>query len=222
MRWAVSLVLVLVGVGVGLLYVSMARTRAMDAACRGENTQGAPAHASYGATRAAVIGDSWASGYGLDDPTESFAYHLARLEKWDVTVSAVSGTGFATDSGCPNDYASRVDLVPRDAEIVVLEGGLNDVGAVEDVRPNAVTTLTAVRRRAPDATVVVVGPPLMPFRDEQDLRRIDEELAQAADMAGVHYISTLDWMVETEDELHPTGAAHRAFAQRLRDALRRL
>ena len=209
------------GLGGGMLYASLSRTAAVNALHRGENSQGAPTRVVYGATRAAIIGDSWASGYGLADPTGSFAYHLASLQEWDVTVNAVNSTGFAAGGAGSRglSYASRARFLPVDAQIVVIEGGLNDVDALDHLEERTDIALRAVRDRVPDAKVVVVGPPNVPFHEEEHLRRVDKILDAASKAAGLRYISTLTWEVETFDDLHPTAQAHRAFAERLNGEL---
>lgn len=200
--------------------VKISERRAVEAACAGGNTQGAPPRAARGDTPAAIIGDSWASGYGLADPADSFAYRLARLRRWNAVVSAVAGTGFSTSGVCGDgrDYASRIPVVPTDAEVVLIEGGLNDV-ASDDLTTHAVGVIEGAKRQAPGALVVVVGPPHVPLRAPNDIRTTDKALRVAADRTGAHYVSTLQWSIPTSDDLHPTPAGHAAFASHLADEL---
>lgn len=213
-------VLAVAGIAVGLLANKALVAWRINQVCAGGNTHGAPAHVDYGDTVAAVIGDSWASGQGLDEPTQSFAYRLAEERGWDVTVSAVAATGWTPGGACADgrSYLLRVPMIPPDAGMVLLEGGLNDDRST-DVRRHAAATLAAVRERAPAAEIVVVGPPYVSERRDADIDRVNRELRAAAADAEVRFVSTLGWQIETFDGLHPTAAGHADFARHLDDAL---
>ena len=75
--------------------------------------------------RVVVIGDSWSAGLGLDRPGHSWPSRLSG----SVHVAGFSGSGFSLHaSDCPRvDFADRApDAMRRGADLVVVEGGLND------------------------------------------------------------------------------------------------
>jgi lysophospholipase L1-like esterase len=231
-RWialAVALVLVAAGVVVGVEAArgtssasSAAARAATDAAgCRRTTAQ---VHSTAATTvdgpgaRVAVLGDSYTSGYALTHPQDDgYAYVLSRALGWRAEVDGFPGSGFTTDTGCPGErYADRVDRIPTDAVLVVVEGGINDVPAAERVGPAADTLIAAIRARVPAAALVVVGPPLVPARDPGTLQRIGADLARSATQQGATYVDPTSWSLPyVGDGIHLTSVGHRRFAELL-------
>jgi acyl-CoA thioesterase I len=167
--------------------------------------------------RVAVLGDSYTSGYALAHPQDDgYAYVLARALGWRAEVDGFPGSSFTTDTGCPGErYADRVDRIPTDAVLVLVEGGINDVPAAAQVGPAADTLLAAIRARVPAAALVVVGPPLVPARDPGTLQRIGSDLARSATRQGAAYVDTSWSLPYVRDGIHLTPAGHRRFAELL-------
>ncbi|MGH1563968.1 GDSL-type esterase/lipase family protein [Mumia sp. DW29H23] len=152
-----------------------------------------------------VIGDSWAAGLGLDDPGRSWTSRLDGR----VHVDAFSGSGFSRHaSPCSGAwFAARAPrAVAAGADLVLVEGGLNDVDQ-SDAALRA--GFARVMRAVQGPPVVVVGPAAAPAR-EAGARRVDAVLATLASEAGAAYVSTvgldLDYL---EDGLHLTLDGHR-------------
>ncbi len=167
--------------------------------------------------RIVVIGDSYSVGLGLDRPHRSWPDRLPGR----VHVDGFSGSGFsASASPCgPVSYADRAHRAVRGgADLVVVEGGLNDVdrtdGAITRGFERLVTAL-------PDHDVLVVGPPSAPQRGDR-VRRVDRLLAALAARHGVAYVATGDLELSyLEDRLHLTQAGHDVFGDRVADAISR-
>lgn len=164
----------------------------MHRVCAGGNSDGAPSHVDYGW----VYGRSSHRRFlGLRAGSRSahavLAYRLAEQRRWDVSVSAVATTGWTTAGFCGErrNYMSRVATIPVDADVVLIEGGLNDVES-DDLQRHAAATLAAIRKRAPAAEIVVVAPPHVRERRRGDTERVTRQLGVAAADARVRFVST--------------------------------
>jgi acyl-CoA thioesterase-1 len=165
--------------------------------------------------RVVVIGDSYSAGLGLGDPVASWP---ARLQG-RVHVDGFSGSGFSRHASRCGDvsFAARAgDAVRRGADLVVVEGGLNDVdqpsAAVRAGFERLVATLRGHR-------VVVVGPPSAPSR-AGGVPRVDALLAALCAEHGIPYVRTSGWSLPyLDDRLHLTPAGHRAFGDAVTTAL---
>lgn len=159
--------------------------------------------------RIVVVGDSWSAGLGLRDPSQAWT---SRLEG-RVHVDAFSGSGFsAAASPCRGaSFAARVErAVEGGADLVVLEGGLNDVDqSVADLRAGFERVLAPLD----GLDVVVVGPAAAPAR-AAGAAWVDTELAVLTGDHGVAYVSTRDLdLPYLSDGLHLTTDGHRAFGE---------
>ena len=156
----------------------------------------------------AVIGDSYAFGTGLDVPADSWPSQLSGR----VRVDGFPGSGFsATASSCPKaSYADRARAAAKGADLVVVEGGLNDV----DRRGLKVRAgFKRLMRALAGHQVVVVGPANAPAR-AAGVPRINALLAELSAEAGVRYLrmSHLD-LPYLGDQLHLTAEGHRLFGE---------
>jgi acyl-CoA thioesterase-1 len=167
--------------------------------------------------RVVVIGDSWSAGLGLAHPAGSWPARIPGT----VHVAGFSGSGFAEHaSPCAGvSFADRAARAVRGgADLVVVEGGLNDVdqpaAAIRTGFARLMGALTGER-------VVLVGPASAPSR-AAGVPRVDRLLAALAQRYGVPYVRTsgLD-LRYLADHLHLTRAGHDAFgdfvASRLAD-----
>jgi acyl-CoA thioesterase-1 len=161
-----------------------------------------------------VIGDSYAVGLGLDRPAQAWPARLPGR----VHVDGFSGSGFsARSSGCgPVSFADRAAAAVGGADLVVVEGGLNDVDRSDaEIRTGFERLMLAVGERP----VAVVGPPSAPARAGA-VPRVDRLLADLAADHGAAYVPMSDVDLSyLDDRLHLTQAGHDAFGQRVADAV---
>jgi len=156
--------------------------------------------------RVVVIGDSWSVGYKLTDPDRGWPSRLPGR----VRVDGFSGSGFsaqASECGAVS-YATRAGTA-RGAELVVVEGGLNDY----DQSYAAVRSgFRLLMSRLKGHSVVVFGPAPAPRR-LAGARRVDRWLAALSRSAGVDYVSSirLTGLPYLDDRLHLTPAGHREY-----------
>lgn len=157
-----------------------------------------------------VVGDSYSHGFGLDDPRDSWVSELGR----QATVHASSSAGFTKTGLC--DSPSLTDMLSETADgPVIVQGGLNDVGAVAAVQDAAETALGSL-----DGPVILVGPVLAPGFDDQQIRAVDSALARAADDLDITYVSAVDWPLDfADDGIHLSPEGHAEFGRQVRSAL---
>ena len=210
------LVLALVLVGGASAYVV---ARVIDGPTRCERFTAAAAERRTADTgsgeRVVVIGDSYSVGLGLDRPQRSWPDRLPGR----VHVDGFSGSGFsASASPCGRvSYADRAARAVRGgADLVVVEGGLNDVDRTDGAITRGFTRLmTALRGHE----VLVVGPAAAPDRRAR-AARVDALLADLAARHGVPYLSMTDLdLGYLDDRLHLTQAGHAAFGDRVAAAI---
>ena len=169
-----------------------------------------------GPLQVAVIGDSYAEGMELDQPRHSWVATFASAADATVSTDAVSGTGFTNAGPCEQgDYVSRAS---PGADLLVLQGGLNDVGATDNaIREAACEVVGQVR-----SEVVIIGPPAAPARDRDEVVRIDNALESATLRCGGQYVSTLDWdLTYTDGGLHMTPDGHVTFGTQVAERIAR-
>lgn len=157
--------------------------------------------------RVVVIGDSWSAGLGQRDPRRSWPSRLPGR----VEVFGFSGSGYSAGaSHCGRvSFADRAAYAVRGgADLVVVQGGLNDVD-----QPTAAVRagFEQLLRRLEGLDVVVVGPAAAPAR-ARGVPRIDDLLARLAAEHDVAYVATSDLRADyLPDRLHLSAAGHAAY-----------
>lgn len=165
----------------------------------------------------AVVGDSYAAGYGAGpSPSQDAAWfqYTARALGWQVgNVVANPGAGYL-ESG---DFGTLVQSlrdhpIAASTDFVLVQAGLNDVGQDPDAIPAAVAELLAVlRQQAPGAVPVVIGM-FMPTVDRalsprqlRVARQIGDWQAIGDTRYSIAYMCTFE---VSRDGTHPTAAGH--------------
>ena len=117
-------------------------------------------------------------------------------------------------------YAERARKALRGgADLVVVEGGLNDVGQSS---AEITAGFQRLMRQLDGQRVVVVGPALAPSR-AGGVPRVDELLAHLTARRGIPYIRTSGLALPyLGDDLHLTAAGHRAFGDTVARAIANL
>ncbi|GAB3268161.1 hypothetical protein B5M43_001990 [Microbacterium sp. MEC084] len=166
-----------------------------------------------------VLGDSYSAGDSLRDRGRRWTDALPALEPGlTVELDAIAFTGYVNTGGCgPNSFRDRIDRAVAEVDrTLVIQGGLNDVYAQPATLERAASAVLDAARAVD--RVVVVGPVDVPGREGE--AAVDGVLADAAEARGLAYVSTLDWDLPVgPDRVHLTAEGHRAYAERLRDAL---
>ncbi len=217
-------VLGIVAVAAAALALTRTDDRATGAAPGPIPTYGAGASAAPAPERASivVIGDDFTAGTAMNSgPTWPSLLDIDA----DVTPLAVAETGY-TIGAAGDTFAARAATVPATADVVVFLGGGDDpLGSA--LQPAVAAALTAARSAAPDARLVVVGPPWTGNPDAVAGSMITrrDAVAAAATAAGAVFIDPIadEWFDGTglvgSDGIHPTDAGHARMAERLRPVL---
>lgn len=157
--------------------------------------------------RVVVVGDSWSAGLGLDRPVLSWPSRLPG----EVHVAGFSGSGFsAKASPCGRvAFSDRAPAALRGgADLVVLEGGLNDFDRTD---AEIEAGFARLMKQTAAYDVVVVGPASAPSR-ARAVPRVDRLLRDLSEQYGVTYVSTADITLPyLQDRLHLTAKGHRLF-----------
>jgi acyl-CoA thioesterase-1 len=159
--------------------------------------------------RVVVIGDSWSAGLGLSEPARSWPSRLDGR----VHVDGFSGSGFSAHaSPCRGvSFADRASKGVAGADLVVVEGGLNDWDRPDSDVELGFTRLVQTLRAAGAARVVVVGPASAPSRSAK-VPHLDALLSDLSRRHGVAYVTTADLDLSyLDDRLHLTYDGHREF-----------
>lgn len=190
------------------LWLSDASSAGVDRCAHFEQVAAARLSADVGTgQRVVVIGDSYSVGLGLDRAADSWPSRLPGR----IHVSGFSGSGFSDRaSGCGRvSFADRAPRAVRNgADLVVVEGGLNDVDRTDaEIRAG----FERLMRALGDLPVLVVGPADAPSRTTQ-VSRVDALLEELAEQHGASYLSMRELdLAYLEDRLHLTPAGHREF-----------
>ncbi len=212
--------------GIAVLLVACGTTREAPSATASPTPP--PAH-----VRLYVIGDSWAAG-AYADPGATYLQVAAAALGWSVHVDAADGTGYQTASSYGATYAKRAASIPASAraDVVLIQGGSNDIGRPAAKFPAAVeATVALVERRFPHAHVVLLGAGPDPWPVDANQRRIDADLRAAAKAEHVSFVSILSeaWVTSANrDDVispvhgHPTVVGHAYLGGRLAADLKAL
>jgi acyl-CoA thioesterase-1 len=170
-----------------------------------------------------VIGDSYASGFGLDNPRQSWAFGLARSDGLNTTVDAFPGTGYDVGGACGDrSFSTRIESINPDAAVVIIEGGLNDAifdTSSDTLRHTGQQVLRAASQRATHARIVMVGPATPPAVPTSAVRRVDGILRSVASSQGAAYVDLTQLPFHSPDGTHPDAAGHRDIARAVSAAI---
>lgn len=164
--------------------------------------------------RVAVIGDSYSSGDTLANYRDAWPFAFAAATGTSVTLSGIGWTGFVDSGVCDTDAFGTRLAVTDNADVVIVQGGLNDTDTASEVQAAAAELLQMI-----DAPrIVVVGPVDAPAVNGE--KAVDTALHNAADTAGAEYVSALDWSLTFgSDQTHLDPQGYASFAGDVADAM---
>ncbi len=181
-------------------------------------------------THVAVIGDSYTTGTdeGGLGPKSWTARAWRTLAQHGVPIAAVVAAEGQAGYGVPGDHGSvfgdlTVRSVKPDDALVVFFGSRNDQGVdPELLADRARAAFDVVRRIAPSARFLVIGPP-WPTGDVPDsVLQIRDVLNAAARGAGAAFVDPIGdrWFVDRPDLIgpdgvHPNDAGHAYLADKI-------
>lgn len=180
-----------------------------------------------------IIGDSYSSGSEEDSGRESLWWNrLATELTFRTQVLAVGGSGYVAVS--PEDKAAgtflnRANEVAKNARAVLVFGSRNDEppsAQPSEVGQAASAVIAEVRRRAPGARIVMIGPPWTGDNPPNWLVSDRDAIRAEANQAGVEFLDPIagKWFWDTHgligsDGIHPNDAGHAYMADRMRSVV---
>jgi lysophospholipase L1-like esterase len=189
-------------------------------------------HAFTPYPKVAVLGDSFATGYGSDRGW-GWVEQLAADMCWSVTgKSAELETGYTSPGGNTDTsvFGDRVDqVVSPELAVVLVEGGVFDFRAPsEAIYVAASDVFQSLRSQlARNTPIVAIGPVAPPTVKPEDLARVAAPITAAATDTGAIFIDPAaeNWLPDETfflggASLQPNGRGHTEFAKRLSIALR--
>jgi lysophospholipase L1-like esterase len=169
------------------------------------------------------VGDSWTVGEGATDE-RGYAVRTGEVLGWDYAVLGVGGSGY-TRPGGGTTFGMRIDrAVATGADVVVVQGSLNERASQPDLlEAAALATLARLSSEVDPGTIVlVVGASYSPGTPDPTIDWINEAIGAAADRVGLPFVNPAeeDWTDPADETLwadpdHPNDAGYQLIADRL-------
>jgi len=194
----------------------------------------APVHVAF-------LGDSYTFGVGATEPTNGYAYLVARDENWTSRVVGLPGSGYVRVAirDDKNISAGLSAVIAAQPQVVVVECGHNDAMprvAYTQTEAAALKDLGALRAALPNATIVVVGPIWLNGYPDRKALFVRDAIHRAQQrIPGTLWIDPIaqrwftgSWTKHTGDDAtminyaagHPDNLGYRHIATRLEADLR--
>ena len=172
----------------------------------------------------AVLGDS----YSVEHPASTgpeWPRMLGEAFEVEVHTEAVDDGGYVSP-GTGQPLGARVpDILRHEADVIIVAGGVDDVGAwpTSRIAIAADDVISRLVEGAPDAQVVVVSPfsngPPGPLTNE-----FDTSLVQVTERLRLPYVEATEWLTESggffaPDGQHPNDKGQRVLAERMEQEL---
>ncbi|WP_284984602.1 SGNH/GDSL hydrolase family protein [Arthrobacter sp. efr-133-TYG-118] len=167
-----------------------------------------------------IIGDSLSTGHGTS-PAEAWPNLVENdpgFQQVQATIvnAAHDGSGYVSVGENGSTFGSQVDTAVTDeTRLVLFFGSENDMGtAPGETEAAAARAFASVKSRAPQADILVVGPPSYTSTPEAERLDIRDQDKAAALKAGADFVDPIDlgWIMDDAAELigpdgdHPSAA----------------
>lgn len=173
-----------------------------------------------------LIGDSYSSGL---NNTVIWPDLVADGSPLAISNFALPGSGYVGGAGESGPFGNQLErAVAAKPDVIVVFGGINDVGKTPELIQQAATDLFGeLSRRAPESRVVALGPLWHDIPPPEAAVVINDAVARAATEARVPFVRLIDedWLVGDgliqPDDIHPTDAGQEVMARELGPLLQR-
>ena len=181
------------------------------------------------APTALFVGDSYTAGALGITPYQTFPRLTCNAIGLTCNLDGEGSTGYQADGHTLSrrfrPYADRLagDVASYEADLVIVSGGRNDIGAPGSEYQAARGYFQAVRQAYPHARLVVVEPFWTSKTPPLTVRRLRSDVRRAAHASGAIYLPTNGWLKQgsvAADGVHPNREGHRQLAERLTTSLR--
>lgn len=180
-------------------------------------TQGA---GSAPATQVVIIGDSLSTGHGTSPdlawPNLVQGDTRGGQHPLSIVNASANGSGYVSTGDGGSTFLSQVDeSVQKTTQLVLIFGSENDMGSdATQLKQAAAKTLAEINAKAPDAKIVVVGPPSYTDNPEASRLEVRDEDRAAANEAGAVFIDPIQdqWIMGQADQLIGPDGDHPSVA----------
>jgi lysophospholipase L1-like esterase len=178
---------------------------------------------------ALFVGDSYTAGALGITSNQTFPQLTCNAIGLICNLDGEGSTGYQADghklSRRFTPYRDRLagDVQNYEADLVIVSGGRNDIGAPGSEYQAAHRYFQAVKAAYPHARLVVVEPFWTSKNPPLLVRRLRADVRRAAHAVGALYLPTNGWLTKGSvagDGVHPNLAGHRQLAERLATSLR--
>lgn len=167
-----------------------------------------------------IIGDSLSTGHGTSpfDAWPKLVENDPGFRQFDTTIvnAARDGAGYVSVGEDGSTFGSQVDEAVTDGtRLVLFFGSENDMGTSSgETEAAAARAFASVKSRAPQADILVVGPPSYTSTPEAERLDIRDQDKAAALRAGAEFVDPIDlgWIMNDASDLigpdgdHPSAA----------------
>jgi acyl-CoA thioesterase I len=174
------------------------------------------------------VGASYTAGLGATPSTEGYAYLIGREPGWRAQVDGVAGTGFLNPGPHGGQtFADRIAHLPTAPrpDLIVFQGGRNDVGYPQNKLLAAATaTAELARRRFHGCQVVFLGPIPAHVPAPPGQLAVADTLRRAASASKSIFVNPIEqaWITPSNENgyvgrvpAHPDNEGYAYIAQRL-------
>jgi hypothetical protein len=174
--------------------------------------------------RVVVLGDSY-SAESTESAGPEWPALLGESLDWEVRTEAVAGSGYL-NAGSGRPFGARVSaVVQHSPDVVIVAGGVADLGAypIGRIVAAADDVVTRLARQSPDAQLVLVSP----FSNGEPgplTERLSEQLRQIAWLNDAAYVDATRWSANGNGLFgaevdQPTDLGQGVMADRMERAL---
>ncbi|UYY80202.1 SGNH/GDSL hydrolase family protein [Arthrobacter sp. YA7-1] len=185
--------------------------------------------AAPGQPTVVIIGDSLSTGHGTS-PAGAWPNLVEKdpaFQQFHATIvnAAHDGSGYVSAGDNGSTFGSQVDTAVTEAtRLVLFFGSENDMGTTPgETEAAAARAFASVKSRAPDADIVVVGPPSYTGTPEAERLNIRDQDRAAAAKAGADFVDPIDlgWIMNDAADLigsdgdHPSAAGQQYLQSKM-------
>ncbi len=167
-----------------------------------------------------IIGDSLSTGHGTSpaDAWPNLVENDPGFQQFHATIvnAAHDGSGYVSVGDNGSTFGSQVETSVTDGtRLVLFFGSENDMGTTPgETELAAARAFASVKSRAPDADIVVVGPPSYTSTPEAERLNIRDQDRAAAQKAGADFVDPIDlgWIMDDAADLIGPDGDHPSVA----------
>lgn len=213
------LVIVLALIAAGLVIFLVKKNRESPSSCTQKST-------------VTYLGDSYTNGTDMDTgPTKRFPYLVSKALNVQYKVLGYNGAGYAVAGPKPfnTTFPEAATKVPVNSSVVVVFGSRNDRMPYAVVYKAALSTYQKLRATVPNAAIIVIGPPWINNKPNDQILSDRNAVRAAAKEAGLQFVDplALGWFANPSeisdgknfrigaDHIHPTDAGHAYLASKI-------